>query len=249
MASPKVVARARVGGEARARVLSADRRREIAIQGAQARWGSKPKDSAPEPPKAKLPQEAPSPKPPSKDPWDNAIANLRQFLSTEDIEAAVQAGAPRLDIWRTVLQAIDNRTAEDAALCAHIALKARKGPSSGVSRSKREDDYVKLSALAYRYFWVQSKLALGAWSRVEALQVEASAVEAFGAALFIDPEHRPLFLAFMKSGVPFTYDPGYSATEEKSASKKRWETFREDFEQALSRWEKAARKAVRNAPT
>jgi hypothetical protein len=54
--------------------------------------------------------------------WKRAIAKERKYITPEDVDAAIDAGAAQLDIWREVLQAVEAKAAEDASLCAFVAL-------------------------------------------------------------------------------------------------------------------------------
>ena len=62
-------------------------------------------------------------------PWYHAWAHQRDYLTPEDVTAAVEAQASIVDVAQAVLQAVEMKAAEDASLCAFIALKMFNGRS------------------------------------------------------------------------------------------------------------------------
>ncbi len=57
------------------------------------------------------------------DPWFHAKKNDRNYITPEDVTAAIWAGAREVLLLRTVLWAIVDTKAEDHKLCAFVALK------------------------------------------------------------------------------------------------------------------------------
>lgn len=62
-----------------------------------------------------------------KNPWWYARKAKRDYITPEDIDEAVKAGALRPQIMQHTLSAIEDKRAEDVTLCAFMALNARKG--------------------------------------------------------------------------------------------------------------------------
>lgn len=62
----------------------------------------------------------------AENPWAFAKAAGRDYLTPEDVTAGLEAGASVLMTAQAVLQAVEGKMAEDASLCAFIALKAFK---------------------------------------------------------------------------------------------------------------------------
>lgn len=60
-------------------------------------------------------------------PWYHAWARQRDYLTPEDVTAAIEAQASVLDVTQAVLQAVELKCAEDASLCAFLALEMFKG--------------------------------------------------------------------------------------------------------------------------
>lgn len=58
-----------------------------------------------------------------RDPWAHAEKNGRCYLTPEDVADAIDAGADYVSVYRAVLMAVERRAAEDAGLCAYIALE------------------------------------------------------------------------------------------------------------------------------
>jgi hypothetical protein len=60
-------------------------------------------------------------------PWHHAAKAGREYLTPEDVTAAVAAGGTVLGVAKAVLEAVEAKAAEDASLCAFVALKTFKG--------------------------------------------------------------------------------------------------------------------------
>jgi hypothetical protein len=54
--------------------------------------------------------------------WRLATDRGRGYITPEDVGDAINAGATREEVWRDVLIAVDIKSAEDASLCAFMAL-------------------------------------------------------------------------------------------------------------------------------
>ena len=60
---------------------------------------------------------------PPSSPWHYAEKAGRRHLTPEDVRAALKVGGQRFEVWVAVLQAIEGRAVEEAALCAFTALR------------------------------------------------------------------------------------------------------------------------------
>ena len=58
--------------------------------------------------------------------WAIAKAAGRDYITPEDVTAAVAAGISQTDLWREVLQAVECGAVEDASCTAFVALKGFK---------------------------------------------------------------------------------------------------------------------------
>lgn len=65
--------------------------------------------------------------------WEVAKENGRDYITPEDIADAAFQGADEHTVWQEVLEAIDAKSAEDASLCAFVALR-KFGYKSGRDR-------------------------------------------------------------------------------------------------------------------
>ena len=54
--------------------------------------------------------------------WDLAKADGRDYITPEDVSDAIEKGQSQTDVWLEVLQAVEAKAAEDASLCAFLAL-------------------------------------------------------------------------------------------------------------------------------
>jgi histone H3/H4 len=54
-------------------------------------------------------------------PWDNARVHGRDYLTPEDIQAAINSGIAKVELQQTVLEAIGRCLCEDASACAYVA--------------------------------------------------------------------------------------------------------------------------------
>lgn len=59
--------------------------------------------------------------------WEYAAAESRDYITPEDINAAIAAGAERLNLWRELLEALGRRRCEDPSLCAFVAVEKYEG--------------------------------------------------------------------------------------------------------------------------
>lgn len=57
-----------------------------------------------------------------RNPWAHVTGD-RDYLTPEDIQAAINAGGSRLHIWGVVLEAMSKRYCEDWSLCAFVAYR------------------------------------------------------------------------------------------------------------------------------
>jgi hypothetical protein len=57
---------------------------------------------------------------------DFAAAEGRTYITPEDVQDAIDAGADRLALYTELLQWIERRGAEDASLCAFVALQFQR---------------------------------------------------------------------------------------------------------------------------
>lgn len=58
----------------------------------------------------------------TQDPWTFATKAGRDYLTPEDIDDAIEAGASRLNIYQAALEATYRNTAEDPRACAFSAV-------------------------------------------------------------------------------------------------------------------------------
>jgi hypothetical protein len=63
------------------------------------------------------------------DPWSYALGLKRDYLTPEDIQAAIDAGASFEDVAKATLAALGRKACEDASLCAFVAARFEKSPS------------------------------------------------------------------------------------------------------------------------
>jgi len=56
------------------------------------------------------------------DPWFYALEAKNDYLSPEDITAAIKAGGEKLEVWEIVLDAISANACEDLSCCAFVAV-------------------------------------------------------------------------------------------------------------------------------
>ena len=63
-----------------------------------------------------------------KDPWFHAKKSDRNYITPEDVSAAIRAGAGEVLLLRSVLAAIELGTVEDVSCTAFVALKVPKKP-------------------------------------------------------------------------------------------------------------------------
>ena len=64
---------------------------------------------------------------PEHDPWFYAgDSKLHGYITPENIQAAIDAGAAQLELWKVVLEALSLNQCEDRSLCAFIALNGYK---------------------------------------------------------------------------------------------------------------------------
>lgn len=59
--------------------------------------------------------------------WKKAAEAGREYITPEDVQECIDAGESRQPIWEDVLIAVDIMSAEDASLCAFLALNFEKG--------------------------------------------------------------------------------------------------------------------------
>lgn len=62
----------------------------------------------------------------AENPWAFAKAAGRDYLTPEDVTNGIEAGASVLVVAQAVLEAVEGKMAEDASLCAFVALKMFK---------------------------------------------------------------------------------------------------------------------------
>lgn len=56
-------------------------------------------------------------------PWFYAAETGHNYLSPEDIIAAINAGGTKMEIWEIVLDAVSGKACEDYSCCAFVAFR------------------------------------------------------------------------------------------------------------------------------
>lgn len=59
-------------------------------------------------------------------PWFYTVKDGRDFMTPEDITAAITAGGQKLEVWHAVLDALSANSCEDPSLCAFVAIRYLK---------------------------------------------------------------------------------------------------------------------------
>jgi hypothetical protein len=59
-------------------------------------------------------------------PWYYATKDKRDYITPEDITAAITAGGQKLEVWHAVLDALSASACEDPSLCAYVAIRYLK---------------------------------------------------------------------------------------------------------------------------
>lgn len=78
-----------------------------------------------------------------RNPWAHANQSGRDYITPEDVGDAIKAGASRLAIATCVLNAINDRKAEDYRLCAFVAVQGSEWKRRDACRSPRAKDQSK----------------------------------------------------------------------------------------------------------
>lgn len=63
-----------------------------------------------------------------QDPWHYALAERRDYITPEDIQAAIDAGVEAPTLHAIVLTAISYKQCEDYSCCAFVATKFERSP-------------------------------------------------------------------------------------------------------------------------